>query len=114
MCDKTFFFEQKEQLNARMQIVEDTFDGLKNKNKALENWMDIYMPLRVQRQITDTVKECLTQKGKYILGLVDKIMCNQFRKRIIQDIGHPELSKKCLAMIDKLKLEAEMLTASKA
>jgi len=31
-----------------MANIENTFDKLWNKSKTLENWIDIYMPLRIQ------------------------------------------------------------------
>ena len=38
----------KENIETRMIHIENTFDALVDKNKGLENWMDIYMPLRIQ------------------------------------------------------------------
>lgn len=72
--------------------------------------MDVYMPLRIQHQITDTVKECLTSKGKHILGVVDSFICNEFRQKVLNDVGNPNLKQKCYDLIDKLKLEADLLT----
>lgn len=34
-------------MEKRMIFIENTFDKLNDKNKALENWIDIYMPLRI-------------------------------------------------------------------
>ena len=53
--------------------------------------MDIYMPLRIQHQITETVAESLSKKGKYLLGVVNKIMCEKYLERIFLDVGKPNL-----------------------
>lgn len=73
--DRDVFVMFRDNIEKRMLNIERTFDELNDKNKSLENWMDIYMPLRFQHQITETIKECLTPKGKHILGVVDNIMC---------------------------------------
>lgn len=93
-----------------MSDIEGTYDEMKDKNKALENWMDIYMPLRIQHQITETVKECLSTKGQYLLGVVDNLMCNEYRERVFLDVGNSDLKEKCLDVLKQLKIDAEILT----
>jgi hypothetical protein len=56
--------------------VENGIDITIDKSNSLENWIDIYMPLRNQHQITETLRECLEKKGKYMLGVVDNLICN--------------------------------------
>jgi hypothetical protein len=34
-------------MQKRMVNIENTFDKLRDKSKTLENWIDIYMPLRI-------------------------------------------------------------------
>ena len=46
-CDQRAFENYNEQMEKRMIFIENTFDKLNDKNKALENWIDIYMPLRI-------------------------------------------------------------------
>ena len=87
---------------SRMANIENTFDKLWNKSKTLENWIDIYMPLRIQHQITETVKDSFSAKGKYMLGIVDNLMCNKFRDRVFADVGSSELEKRCLSVIKAL------------
>lgn len=93
-----------------MIFIENTFDKLNDKNKALENWIDIYMPLRIQHQITETVKDSLEPRGKYMLGVADQLMTNKFRERVFVDVGKPDLQEKCLSVIEALKLQADNLT----
>lgn len=57
---------------------------------SLENWIDIYMPLRIQHQITETIKPTLgTKKAKTILSKVDTLIVNRLKERVAQDIGKP-------------------------
>ena len=67
------------------------------------------MPLRVQHQITETVRECVSRKGKYILSITDNLICNKLRERVFTDVGRPQLQERCLEVIDKLRLEADTL-----
>jgi len=46
-CDKDYFDEFKSNMQARMNFIESTFDALNDKTKSLENWIDVYMPLRI-------------------------------------------------------------------
>ena len=75
--------------NDRIVEVENGIDITIDKSNSLENWIDIYMPLRNQHQITETLRECLEKKGKYMLGVVDNLICNQLRERVFNDIGRP-------------------------
>lgn len=90
--------------------IENELDKASNRVDGLQNWLDIFMPLRMQHQITETIKECLPKRGKYILAMVDKQMCEQLRERIFADTKtHGDLQARCLDVIAELKLEAEIL-----
>lgn len=107
-------FEQfelfKNASEARMLYLENNFDKTNDKTKSLENWIDIYMPLRLQHQITETIKDCLPRKGKYMLGVVDNLMCDQLRERVFKDVGNPQLVDRIKEVIDKLHVDADILT----
>ena len=47
-CNLKMFNEFKASQEKRSNFIETHFETLMNKNKSLENWMDIYMPLRMQ------------------------------------------------------------------
>lgn len=38
----------RDTMEKRMTDIEMTFDSLDDKNKSMENWLDVYMPLRIQ------------------------------------------------------------------
>ena len=58
-------------INRHLMKIEKNIDKGANHCDSLQNWMDVYMPMRLQHQITETMKECLPRKGKYLLGVVD-------------------------------------------
>ncbi len=82
------FSKLKAEMDDRMMYLENNFDKAFDKTKSLENWIDIYMPLRIQHQLTETIKECLPTKGKHLLAIADNLICNQLRDRVFTDIGH--------------------------
>ena len=40
-------------------------------------------------------------------------MCDVLREKVIVDAGHPKLKKKCLDLINKLRMEANLLNEGK-
>lgn len=97
-------------MDQRLLDLENNYDETFDRAKSLENWTDIYLPLKLQHQITDTVKECLNRKGKYMLGIANTLICNQLRERVFKDIGRPDLKERCLEVIRKLQLDSSILT----
>lgn len=87
--DLDTFLTTKENLEIRLMDLENNFDKTKDRCDSLECWIDIYLPLRNQHQITETVRECLTRKGKYMLGIADGLICNKLRERVFTDVGRP-------------------------
>ena len=37
-------------------------------------------------------------------------MCQELRERVFKDVGQPQLQERCLEVINKLQLEAKILT----
>lgn len=72
--------------------------------------MDIYMPLRFQHQIEETMKQCLPKKGKFMLALTTNQMTDHLRKRMFTDIKTDQMMDKCLKVVRELKLDADILT----
>jgi len=112
--DSQDFNELKENLDGHMKQIEQDLDKSMNKAKSLENWIDIYMPLRLQHQITETIKPTLpTKQAKTLLGRVDKLICDKLKERIVTDIGEPQLQQRCLDVVERLQLDARILCAER-
>lgn len=45
-----------------------------------------------------------------MLGVVDNLMCDQLRERVFKDIGNPDLVDRVKEVIDKLHVDAQILT----
>ena len=79
------------QVSDHFKTLEDDIDKNADHTDSLQNWIDIYMPMRLQHQITETIKDCLPRKGRYLLGVVDQQMQNQLRERMFADVNYPGL-----------------------
>jgi hypothetical protein len=75
--------------------MENNYDETMNRTKALENWTDIYLP----------------KQGKHILGIADGLICEKLREKIFVDVGRPDLKERCLELIERLKIDANILTS---
>ena len=45
-----------------------------------------------------------------MLGIVDNLIQKHLRKKVFDDIGGDHLKEKCLKLIERLKLDAKILT----
>lgn len=55
----------------------------------------------------------MSKKGKYLLGVVDSLMCQEFRKKVFTDVGNPDLQERCLDLLQQLKIDADILSGEK-
>ena len=63
--------------------------------------------------MNETIVDCLDKKAKTRFMELNSVMANTLRDEIIRDVGHPKLKAKCLDLIHKLRLEANILNVSK-
>lgn len=110
LCEKDAFVSFRTMMQDRVEKLEGSLDGFLDRNVSLENYIEVYLPLRVQHQITETVKNSLSEKGQHTLAIVDLLMCEQLRDRVFQDVGHPGMQRKCLEILQQLKLDAQILS----
>lgn len=95
----------------QLTFLTDHANSTLTQQSKLENWIDIYMPLKLQHQITESLKMCLKDKRqRYMLGIVDNLIQKHLRKKVFDDIGGDHLKEKCLKLIERLKLDAKILT----
>jgi len=69
------------------------------------------MPLKLQHQICETVKEILTtRKQRHMLTVANNLISDKLRVRVFNDMGgHDELKERCLDLITQLKLDLQIL-----
>lgn len=72
---------------------------------SMENWVEKYLPLKLQHQISETVGEVITLDQRKRFYEISRQMAKVLRQEIIKDKGHSLLKKKCLDLITHLRLE---------
>lgn len=80
--------------------------------RALENWLEKYEPLKVQHLITDTLSACLNRKSKQKLGEYDLRQCEKLRQAILDDFGNPSFKERVLDMIARLERDSNEMVAA--
>lgn len=79
----------------------------------MANYVEKYFPLKVQHQINETVGECISAKHKIRFSEISTLMSDTLRHEIMSDLGNTKFKNKVLDLIEKVRLEADMLNASK-
>lgn len=84
------FTKQIESLKTNIFKIED----VEMKQKTLENYIEKYLPLFVQAQISDTLHNCLSSKNlKRLVGFEDKRF-KELNSDILNDEGDGKLEKR--------------------
>ena len=97
---------QIKKLTADIQTIND-------KELSLENYIEKYMPLQFQHQLSETLMEVLEKKSRVRFYEVNCLMTDALRDDILKDSGHPELKAKVLDLITKLRCERDVLQHAK-
>lgn len=91
-------------LKIRLDAIENTNDKLDIKMSEQKNWMDVFLPLRMQHQIFENLKEVLPRRYQHTLGLVDKQMTEALRGRMLAAMSGNKhmvpLLDKCLEVVE--------------
>lgn len=66
------FDQFQKTLRLRLDGIEAYNDRLDVTMNEQKNWMDVFMPLRIQHQIFENLKEVLPRRYQHTLGLTDK------------------------------------------
>ncbi|CDW79604.1 UNKNOWN [Stylonychia lemnae] len=98
--------EDMKAVNDQLNFLSTENDENKNANKSLENWVEKYQPLRIQNQISETLKECLNRKGKMKLIDYDYKINEVLRQKILDDHGNPMLKEKVLDLMTRYERES--------
>ena len=88
-------------------------DTLMDQQDSQESYIEKYLPLKIQHQMSETLMECLDKKAKVRFTEMNLIMSEALREDIIKDNGQPKLKLKALDLITKLRVEAKVLNPQK-
>jgi hypothetical protein len=79
----------------------------------MENWVEKYLPLKLQHMIVETVGEVLPEEIKARFYDISKSMSRVLRRDIMEDKGNSNLKYKVLDLITNLRLESNILNDQK-
>ena len=82
----------------------------RDSQKALQNWIEKYEPLKVQHQITETLSVCINRKSRLKLAEYDLQVCAALREAILADFGVPTIKEKILDLITQMERESQKVT----
>ena len=105
--------ENRKVLNKKMEKITTINKSLHNQLMTIENYIEKYLPLRMQNQLYQTVNAVLDKRQRTRFSEFNSRMMEQMRIEVFKDTGHSKLKQKCLDLISKLRLEADILNPSK-
>lgn len=100
-------------LEKHLKAIDESHGTLLDQQISIESFVEKYLPLKIQHQMSETIVDCLEKKAKARFIELNTIMCEALRDDIIKDSGHPKLKAKCLDIITRLRVEANVLNAPK-
>jgi hypothetical protein len=80
-----------------IKILEDHH----NHSLTIENFMEKYMPIKVQTQISETCKSFIDKRGKKHLEQHETIKFDELHAAILLDEGDPAIKKQMQALSNK-------------
>lgn len=89
----------------KLRKVKQRNEEISNQQVSLENWIEKYLPLKLQHQITETVEPCVPHEMRERFIEISRGIAANLRKEIVQDTGNSYLKKKTLDLITVLRLE---------
>lgn len=79
-------------------------DFLKNSMIKLENWVEKYQPLKIQKQITETLSCCLeSARAKGKLLEYDRDAKRLMRNVILKDVGDPKQINEMMDLCQRIE-----------
>ncbi len=71
----------------KLKKMKEDHIEIKNQQISLENWVEKYLPLKLQHQIVETVGEVISDDLKDKFYEISRSMAKVLRKDIIKDNG---------------------------
>ena len=82
-----------------MYDVNCVMDEFSNEFLTLENFIEKYIPLKMQNQIAETLDNIFQVKEKKKLRKFEEKKFSELRSNIIADRGLPDLQRECRTII---------------
>ena len=102
MSIKQFKVEKKESEEI-MYKVHTVMDYYSNEFMRLENFMEKYLPIKVQNLISHTFNNLTKNSNKWKLKDYEDQRFMELREKLLDDSGMPDLERECYQIIEDAK-----------
>ena len=108
-------YDMKDAVNFRnaLEVVMKRFEfkteEIKNEVLSLENYVEKYLPLRIQQQIGQAVVKFIGKNKQIRFMEMSNSLCTKIRHEIVKDNGSPRIHERCLVIITEMRLEEEQI-----
>ena len=89
--DKEEFALKKEDINLEQEVMKETSEVHENHFAMVENFVEKYMPIRIQSQLSETLRALLSPAMIDKLDDYEEKTFAKFHSKILDDDGIPEL-----------------------
>ena len=96
-------------LEVAMKRFEFKTEEIKNEVLSLENYVEKYVPLRIQQQIGQAVVKFIGKNKQIRFMEMSNSLCTKIRNEIVKDNGSPRIHERCLGIITEMRLEEEQI-----
>ncbi|CAI2385161.1 unnamed protein product [Moneuplotes crassus] len=100
-ADQKQTFDEVTKINEILQAHTKKIEDQYNHTMTVENFMEKYIPITIQTQISDTLKSIIDKKMKRSLEHYETRKFNDLHKMILDDNGDPEIKNKIMEMAQK-------------
>jgi hypothetical protein len=100
---KGMFEAEGKDLREMMLKINTVMDYFSNEFMRVENFMEKYLPLQVQNQISHSLNAIVDVKNRYRLKEYEDARFLELRELLLDDRGLPSLEKECKAILEEAK-----------
>ena len=86
--------------------VHGIMDYFSNEFQRVENFLEKYLPLKVQNQISHTLTAITPNKDRWRLRDYDEVRFLEMREKMLDDKGLPDLEQECENIITSAKQQS--------
>jgi hypothetical protein len=114
--DKVLVINEMNQVNQTLHRHSKDIEYQHNQCLTIENFMEKYIPIKVQTQISETLKAVLDKKSLKYLDLFETQKFEHLHSAILDDDGNPAIAdqvKKLSEAIESLSSSTKKLSTSR-
>lgn len=101
--------EKDHEVRTLLKRTEWRLEQQANDFMSLENFVEKYIPLKVQHQIMTSVKPFLSESRQRKFQQLCSDQSGAMRTAVMKDLGVPRLQERCLQLITDMRLELDLM-----